>query len=112
VITGVPFADVVRRTARVRLEVTVTGCEMLPEVVRTARVRDGVVVVVVVAVVRGATVNGDTMLMFPVPLPLLLIIDGSDAAPGTVTFPMARDCVVDGDVMAALVDVVAVPRVG
>jgi len=106
VIIGVPVEDVVRRTARVRLAVTVAGCEML-DVVRTARVREGVVVVVVPAVVNGATVDGDTMLML-LPLPLLLIIEGSDAALGTVTFPMARDCVVGGDVKPAAVVVVVV----
>ena len=101
-IIGVPVEDVVRRTARVRLGVTVAGCEM-PDVVRTARIRDAVVVVVV----TGATVDGDTMPML-LPLPLLLIIVGSDAALGTVRFPMARDCVVDGDVTAAVVVVVGI----
>jgi len=87
VIIGVPVEDVVRRTARVRLAVTVAGCEML-DVVRTARVREGVAVVVV----TGATVDGDTMLMLlplplPLPLPLLLL---------PLPPPAPLDCVMGG----------------
>ena len=100
VIIGVPFEDVVKRTARVRLGVTVAACDA-GAVLRTARVRDAVVVVVTGVIVEGCvTVTG-------VVLPLLLIIVGSDAALGTVRFPIARDCFVDGDVMAAVVVIVA-----
>jgi hypothetical protein len=99
VIIGVPFDEVVIRTARVRLGATVAGCD-IAEVLRTARVRDGVVVVV-----TGVMVDGDVTVVLVLPvLPLLLIIVGRDAADGIVTLPIARCCVVaDGAVTVAVV---------
>jgi hypothetical protein len=107
VIIGVPFDEVVMRTARVRLGATLDGCD-IAEVLRTARVRDGVVVVVTGVMVDG---NVTVVLVLPVLLPLLLIIVGRggvgrDAADGIVTFPIARCCVVDGAVTAAVLVVV------
>lgn len=77
-IIGVPFDVVVRRTARVRLDETVA--------------------------VIGLIVAADAKLPL---LLLLLIMVGSDAAPGTVTLPIARVCVVEGAVTVAGVVVLA-----
>ncbi len=90
-IIGVPSEVLVRRTARVRLGLTVAGCEAT-EVLRTARVRDGVVVSVTGAASEGV-----------VTVPLLLIIVGSVAADGIVRFPIERICVAGGAVTAAAV---------
>ena len=99
-IIGVPFDVVVRRTARVRLALTVTGCIVVADVDRTARLREAAV-----AAVTGVIVAAEvTVVML---LPLLLIIVGSDAADGTERLPIARDCFVDGAVAVAVVVVVA-----
>ncbi|HEX7139297.1 MAG TPA: hypothetical protein VF219_15690, partial [Vicinamibacterales bacterium] len=90
-IIGVPLDVVVRRTARVRLGVTVAGCEIA--VLRTARVREDVEFVI-----TGLIVDAEVTV---VPLPLLLIIVGSIAADGIVRFPIARVRLVDGTVAAA-----------
>jgi hypothetical protein len=104
VISAVPLDVVVRRTARVRLAATVAGCDVV-EATRTARVRDGVVVVVTGVMVDGAVM---IVLVLPMLLPLLLIMLGRDAADGIETFPIARCCVADGAVTAAVVVVVGV----
>lgn len=62
---------------------------------RTARVREGVVVVV-----TGVMVDGDVTV--PLPLLLLLIMVGSVAADGIVRFPIERVCVAGGAVTAAV----------
>ena len=85
-----------------RLALTVAGCDFADaDETRTARVRDGDVVVV-----TGVMVDAEVTVV-PV-LPLLLIIVGSDAADGIVRLPIAGDVVTDGAATAAVVLVVAV----
>lgn len=82
-IIAVPFEVFVTRTARVRPDVTVTGCETT-EPIRTARVRDGVVVFVTLLLL----VIPATPIDVPAtPIDVALFVD----ADGMTRLPTARE---------------------